>query len=171
VSNKVQRARITSAQALSGELRSPLAGVTNAAWNRLVNALMIDDDRGPLKGKPRAFNARTHAGGLGCFGTLPRRLVEIGVLRSVVLKDGKAIAAGSDKRLISFLANPILQYKAVVVSLKKYDSTLASPLPAGMSRSGVLALHHRLGPKALLKWQGHQEPSTVALFRRANGIF
>jgi hypothetical protein len=132
---------------------------------------MISDDRGPLKGKPRAFNARSYAGGVGCFGILPRRLVEIGVLRSVVLKDGKAIAAGSDKRLIGFLANPILQYKAAVVSLKKYDSALTTPLPAGMTRSGALALHHRLGPKALLKWQSHQEPSTLALFRRANGLF
>jgi hypothetical protein len=158
-----------SAQTLHGSLRSPLMGVTVAAWNRFVNALMISDDRGPLKGKPRAFNSRTYAGGLGCFGMLPKRLVEIGVLKAVVYKNGKAHAS-ADKRALMFLANPIIQYKAFVISTKRY-SAVKVELPAGMTKSGALALFHRLGPNALLKWQQHQEPSTVALYQRANGLF
>jgi hypothetical protein len=169
VVNPFAKTAVTSSQALSGSLRSPLLGVTSAAWNRFVNALMLSDDRGPLKGKPRSFNSRTYAGGLGCFGMLPKRLVEIGVLKAVVYKNGKAHAP-ADKRSAMFLADPIIQYKAFVISMKRY-SAVKVELPASMTKSGLLALQHRLGPNALLKWQQHQEPSTVALFQRANGLF
>ncbi len=163
------RARVTSVEALNGELRSPLTGVPNLAWNKFVDALMIDDDRGPHKGRPRPFNARSHAGGLGCFALLPRRLVELHILKEVAFSKGKALAK-NDKWLVVFFANPISQYKALAVSLMRYSTALTS-LPEGMSRSGALALHHRLGPNALVKWQKHQQPSTLALFRRANGLF
>ncbi len=163
-------ARASATEMLNGALRSPLAGVPDLAWNRLIDALMIDDDSGPGKGRPRPFTARTYAGGLGCFGLLPKRLVEINVLQEVFVRKGRTYAA-KDKRLLAWLTNPIEQYKAVVTSLRRYDAALIAPLPEGVSRSGALALHHRLGPNALVKWSQHQEPSTIALFRRANGLF
>lgn len=151
-------------------LRSPLAGVSDLCWARFVDALTIDDDDGPNRGKRRAFNARTYAGGLGCFGILPRRLVDIGVARAVRVIEGKAIAVGFIKR--DFLANPLAQRDAFAASTQRYDAEIAKiVLPSGVSRSGALALCHRLGPEALAKWQKHKQPSTLALFQRANGLF
>jgi len=154
--------------ALDGaHLRSPLAGVSNLAWARFVDALTIDDDYGLRNGAPRPFDARTHAGGLGCFGILPRRLVDIGVARSVCIVDGRAIVAGLNR---DFLLNPLAQRDALDESIRRYDE-IGIVLPADMSRSGALALYHRLGPDALAKWQQHKQQSTIALFRRANGLF
>jgi hypothetical protein len=160
-----------AAAKISGILASPLTGVADFAWTRFVSALTIDDDRGANKGKPRRFDARAHAGGLGCFGISPRRLVELGVLKEVFVSKGRAIADPRDKRVVVFLSDPLLQRDALVASVRRYDRVLVDPLPAGMTRSGALALCHRLGPQALSKWVEHQEPSTVALFRRANGLF
>ena len=165
----IARAGMTAAEALAKD--APLKGVSRAAYDRFEDALTIDFDRGPRHGKPRAFNAVTRSG-LGCFGISPRRLVDIGVLEEVFVSRGKAIANPRDKRVVLFLADPILQREALVLSLKKYDAQLASTiLPAGMTRSGALALHHRLGPDALAKWAKYQAPSTIALFRRTNGLF
>lgn len=165
----IPRPRVTATEALNGELRSPLVGVSNLVWNRFVDALVINDDRGPGKGRPRPHNARTYAGGVGIFGMLPKRLVELHVIKEVSIRDGKTIAV-KDKLLLAFLANPIEQYRIFVLSIMGYSAALAA-LPEGMSRSGALALHHRLGPNALVKWQQHQQPSTIALFKRANGLF
>lgn len=149
-------------------LRSPLDGVTDQAWARFVDALTIDDDKGPNHGKPRPFNACTHAGGLGCFGILPRRLVDIDVARDVRVVDGKTIAIGVDP---SF-RNPLAQRDALAESMRRYDAEIAKiTLPTEMSRSGALSLYHRLGPEALAKWQKHKQEATIALFRRANGLF
>jgi len=158
--------------AFDSAVQSPLRGVSSLAWDRFVEALMIDDDHGPNKGKPRRFNTRTHAGGLGCFGILPRRLVELRVLKEAFVSKGKAIADPNDKRVIAFLSNPLLQRDVLIVSMRLYAAVIVKlTLPADMSLSGALALHHKLGPKALVKWQAHQEPATIALFQRANGLF
>ena len=153
---------------IQNNLTSPLSGVSDLAWARFVDALTIDDDDGLHNGAPRAFNARTHAGGFGCFGILPRRLVDIGVAKAVRVIDGKAIAVDFVRR--DFLANPLAQRDALTESMKRYDAAIGE-LPAEMSRSGALALYHRLGPEALSKWAQHKAGSTIALFQRANGIF
>jgi hypothetical protein len=155
---------------ISGMLVSPFKDVSDFAWTRFVTTLEIDDDRGPNRGKPRRFDARTNAGGLGCYGIPVRRLVELHVLKEVFVSKGKAIANPRDPRVVIFLADPLLQRDVLVASMKRYNLALSS-LPAGMTKSGALALCHRLGPQALAKWAKHQEPSTVALFRRANGLF
>lgn len=162
----------STVDAINTELRSPfVSGVSNRAWTRFVHALSISDERGPTHGQPRLFSSASYAG-LGCFAMRPRRLVEIGVLKSVVTIKGKTVPSPEDKqRLLAFLQNPIEQYRRMVVSLRRYDAALPSSLPEGMTRSGALALHHRLGPKALEKWAKHQEPSTTALFQRTNGLF
>lgn len=157
---------------ISGMLESPFKGVSDFAWTRFVTTLEIDDDydRGPNRGKPRRFDARTNAGGLGCYGIPVRRLVELGVLKEVFVSKGKAIADPRDKRVIIFLSDPLLQRDVLVASMKRYNLALSS-LPVGMTKSGALALCHRLGPNALVKWQQHKEPSTMALFQRANRLF
>ncbi len=150
--------------------RVPLAGVSDLAWARFVAALTIDDDDGLNNGFPRPFSARTHAGGLGCFGILPRRLVDLGVAKGVHKVDGKTIAAGFNSR--EFLADPLAQRDVLIESLQRYDAEIDKiKLPVEISRSGALALYHRLGPNALAKWQKHKQQSTMALFQRANGIF
>jgi hypothetical protein len=149
-------------------LVSPLSDVSALAWTRFVDALTIDDDDGLNNGHPRPFNARTHAGGLGCFGILPRRLVDIGMAQVVRIVDGKAVAVG----LRADFRNPLVQRDALGISIQRYDAEVAKVvLPSGMSRSGALALYHRLGPEALSKWQKHKQQSTIELFRRANGLF
>lgn len=147
------------------------SGVSERAFAQFLHVLTIDDDSGPTQGRPRQFNSISRSGGLGCFAISPLRLQDLGILKEVFVSKGKAIANPSDKRVKAFLSNPLLQRDAVLVSLKRYDATLSTPLPAGVTRSGALALHHRLGPKALVKWKQHQEPSTTALFQRANGLF
>ncbi len=160
---------------IRSDLTSPLTGVSNLAWARFADALTIDDDDGPNNGKPRPFNAVTHACGLGCFGISPRRLVDIGAARAVHLIRGKPIAVGFIPR--DFLTNPLAQRDALAISMKRYNVGIAGlridkiALPPEMSRSGVLALYHRLGPNALAKWQKHKQQSTLALFQRANGLF
>lgn len=164
------RAAALNAALEGARLHSPLTGVSDLAWARFVDALAIDDDNGPNNGKPRPFNAHTHAGGLGCFGILPRRLVDIGVAEDVRTIDGRAIAVGFLKR--DFLAKPLAQRDALGLSMQRYDAELAKiTLPSEVSRSGALALFHRLGPEALAKWQRHKQQSTLALFQRANGLF
>ncbi len=73
-----------------------------------------------------------------------------------------------------FLFSPLVQYNALVDSLRRYNRKLDDErlkLSRGMTRSGALALLHRLGPHALPKWERHQEPTTLALYKRANGLF
>ena len=90
-------------------------------------------------------------------------------------ESGKCVTVGDfipPMTRAKFLQNPLAQYNALIESLRRYDRHLASAvLPSGLSRSGALALHHRLGPCALSKWEEHQEKTTIALFQRANGLF
>jgi hypothetical protein len=160
-----------SAVLYNARLRSPLERVSDHAWARFADALTIDDDAGPNNGKPRWFSARTHAGGLGCFGILPRRLVDIGFAKMARVIDGRTVAVGLVR---GFLVNPLAQRDALNASIQRYDADLDKTvllLPSEISRSGALALYHRLGPDALAKWQKHKQQSTEALFRRANELF
>lgn len=158
--------------ALESAQRAPLDGVSSLEWVRFVHALTVDDDDGPNKGNTRPFNARTHAGGFGCFGMLPRRLVDLGIAENLRIVDGKAIAVSFVEGARAFLADPFAQRNALDESMRRYDGEIAKiTLPPDMSRSGALALYHRLGPAALSKWQQHKQPSTLALFQRANGLF
>jgi len=156
----------------------PLPGVDDQTWERFVSALSLCDV-GANKGRPRSFTERRD--GYGCFGLHPRRLVDLKVASGVRTIAGKAVSAvfaptkrapSADAAERAFLASPSDQYDVLFVSLALYDKIVAvGALPAGMTRSGALALYHRLGPHAIEKWAEHKERSTVALFERTNGLF
>lgn len=161
-------------------LRAQLPGISNEAWTQFIHALTIADEVAdpddPGFGRPRAFDARLPSGGLGCFGILPRRLADLGRFRNIrVDNEGRRCVVVGD--FISPMTwekftNPLAQYDFLLDSLRRYDRRLSGEaLPEGMTRSGALALHHRLGPSALSKWAEHQETSTMALYRRTNGLF
>lgn len=162
-------------------LRSQLHEVSDAPWTRLVHALTIaDDPRDPSCGGPRPFDARTPAGGYGCFDFRPQRLADLGLMRRVRVDNasgrcffvGEFIPPMTEEGFLQRHGAPFVQYDALTDSLRRYDRRLEGvQLPPGMTRSGALALHHRLGPCALPKWARHQEPTTRALYRRANGLF
>ena len=161
-------------------LRAPLSGVPNEAWSQFVHALAIADEicdpQSPDYQRPRAPDARTPSGGLGCFDLRPPRLADLGLMRGVRVDNttgccvwvGEFILPMTQAR---FFQNPLVQYNALCESLRRYDRQVAAALPEDMTRSGMLALHHRLGPRAFVKWAEHQEPATMALFHRANGLF
>jgi hypothetical protein len=163
-------------------LRAPLGGPSNEQWTRFVHALTIcdgcNDARAgrPHAPHPRSFGACGPSGGLGCFGILPRRLADLGLMRAVRASndDGRRRTRGefcAPMTAVKFLA-PLVQYNVLIESLRRYDrAAAASDMPAGMSRSGALALFHRLGPMAMAKWAEHKEPATIALFTRANKLF
>lgn len=153
---------IAAQSQVAGFLRSPASGATSEQWTRFVHALSIDvceldasDAPCPWYGLPRPIGAITRGECLGAFGLRRARFVELG-------------SAVSERK---FLASPLVQYNALVESTRRYNTTLVQ-IPADMTRSGALALLHRLGAGAIEKWEsGPRNKGTVALFERANGLF
>lgn len=162
-------------------LRPQLSGITTEQWTAFIHALSVDDCRGPGRGKPRPFGAVGPGGALGAFAMRPTRLGDLGLMRKVTrsidAETGGRVWSGSfvpPMTAQKFMTSPLVQYNALVESMRRYDAWLRESFGnsmAGMTRSGALALLHRLGPGALRKWEAHKEPSTVALFERANGLF
>lgn len=167
---------ITRGHALldAGAHQRRLHGITVDVWRTFTHALTIDDEEGPNKGQPRPFNARTLAGGYGCFDMRPRRLADLGYMRNIRRGTlaGRVVTVGdfipSVMTEAKFLFDPDAQHDALLESLRRYDRLA---MVAGASRSGSLALYHRLGPDAPQKWLAHQEPSTLSLYRRTNNLF
>lgn len=145
-------------------IHSPLSGVPDAAWTRLVCTL----ETAPLR-------HISESNGLGCYEMRPRRLGDLGLMTDLhIARRGKRqIWEGTfvpPLTQIAFLANPILQYSALAESIARYDVNL-NDLPEGVSRSGALAILHRAGPSGLTSWMRTRIPSTERLFERTNEIF
>ncbi len=148
-------------------LRAQLLGVSDESWQQFIHALTIGTD-----GNPRSFGARTTAGGYGCFDLRPRRLADLGLMRRIRVDNssGRCFTVGDfvlPMTETKFLLSPLAQYNTLLESLRRYDKL---PTMLGISRSGSLALRHRLGPNAATKWVAHQEPSTTALLKRTNDL-
>lgn len=163
-------------------LRSQLHGVADETWRKFVHALTICDEQGAdgqLRNTPRGFDARSYAGGYGCFDLRPKRLADLGLMRNVhtELLSGRVICVGDFIAPMTerkFLSSPLAQYNTLLESLRRYDAKLldvAQNAAQNITRSGSLALLHRLGPNAISKWLSHQERSTLALYNRTNGLF
>lgn len=184
MSTPTQAPRHAAPHAFDGTwpLLAQLHGVENVAWRRFIHALTVDDEIGPTHGKPRPHHAETSAGGLGCFDLRPPRLADLGLVRDLRVDNS------SGRRLVRctfvlpltrerFLGAPLVQYNALLESLRRYDAALhamlsaGTKLPDGMTRSGALALFHRLGPKALDKWSKYKNRATIALYQRTNKLF
>ncbi len=157
-------------------LKSEILGVSDEGWTAFAKAM-----RTAQPGAVSASNA------LGMFELKPRRLADLGLMRSIsstrsatgrMVWIGEFVAPLSQKK---FLADPKLQYRAFAKSMSEYvrglrNGTIPRPdggHPEGMTLSGVLAVLHRCGPKGLKNWNEADKrfPDTVALFERANGAF
>lgn len=149
-------------------MRSPIAGVADDGWARLVSALEVQ----PV----RAVSA---SGGLGSYDTRPRRLVELG------LATGRGYARGPAGRYVHkcslappmtterFLADPVAQYGALVKSVSAYHAEIASgtlKVPSGATLAGALAVLHRGGRGALSAWPELFE-ETRRLYEAARDAF
>lgn len=147
---------------------SPLAGVSDAAWCKLVMALEVQ----PL-------NAVSESGGLGAYDIRPRRLVELGYaqnLQSTRTETGRQvyvcdfIAPWERNR---FLADPIAQYAVLARSMLVYHGLARSGdlrVPSEVGLSGAFAILHVGGHGALRGWPDLFE-RTRELYERARGLF
>lgn len=156
---------------------TPPFGATPDAWEAFLDALSTSED-----GRKRSFTETRE--GYGAFGILPKRLVDLKIAAAVRCKAGIALSAVFRPTRLAptaalaeraFLMSPDAQRRVLLVSLALYDKNVLQAnellLPEGMTRSGALALLHRLGPRALEKWAAYQSPSTRALYERCNGLF
>lgn len=162
--------------ATSRMLESPFDDVPDEAWTDFVLAM-----------KTQAPSASSASNELGMFAMKVRRLADLGLVTN--LKNSR----GPTGRMVwtcdwvspmsenAFLASPKQQYKAFVVSTKRYyngllDGTIEMPddgRPDGMTLSGALAILHKCGPNGLKTWSDEDDrfPSTRALYDGANGAF
>jgi hypothetical protein len=149
------------------QLKSPLAGVPDGAWEKFVKALEVQ----PIK-------AVSESGGLGSYDLRPRRLVELGFaknLRSKRTDKGRqvyecdlAAPMTSDR----FLKDPIVQYNVLAKSIAKYAEDLdrGAIKKPDVSKAGALAILHVGGRGALQSWPELFE-NTRAVYEAAQGAF
>ena len=149
-------------------LRSPLPGVSNAAWVRFAAALEVQ--------APHLVSA---SGGYGSYDLRPRRLVDLGYARAprrVRTKAGRMIYVcefvepWTQER---FLADLLAQHQALALSMRLYHQDLTAgklQRPQGLSLAGALAILHVGGPGALRGWPTLFK-NTRARFARAQGAF
>lgn len=152
-------------------MRSPIPGVSDAAWMRWVAAL----DAQPI-------DAVGPSGGLGSYDMRPRRLKELGLARSVRLE-----RAPSGRQVYScelappltrarFLRDMVLQAAVLARSARGHYDDLARAsgeglrLPEGQTLAGALAVLHRGGRGALARWPDLFEDTRV-LWEKARGCF
>lgn len=149
-----------------GVFRSPLPGVPDRAWRRLVRVLEV-----------QGVGETSGSGGLGAFDVPARRLVELGLASGL---RHEATPAGGYRRTCDFapaikglLSDPFLQYGVLSFSLSRYDENMRVgriKRPVDLSRAGALALLHRGGRGALAAWPDLY-PKTAALVERARSAF
>lgn len=150
-------------------LASPFPNVSSEKWTEFVRVMMT---------APSASVSASNA--LGAFEMMPRRLVDLGILKH----DLKRVRSETSKRVIwaavsgpdherarAFLKSLPLQFRTFMCSMKDYYLTIeknAVKLPQDCTLSGALALLHRAGLAGL---SGSRFPATQLVFERANGIF
>jgi len=148
-------------------LTSPLAGVSASAWSTFVRAL-----------DTQTIGAVSASGGYGSFDLRPRRLAELGYMQDLrsANRNGRTIQVGdfilplTEEKL---LADPILQYKILVNSIKGYDAELTVgevTRPTTVSRAGALAILHRGGRGALRAWP-RLFSDTQIIYTATQGLF
>ena len=147
---------------------SPLAGVSDEAWNRFVYAMDV-----------QAMNAVSESGGFGSFDIRPRRLAELGLmtnLRSTRTDGGRQILTGDFVLPLSrerFLSSPVRQYNTFVLSITKYDEDIEAgklEVPDGIEHSEALVILHVGGRGALAGWPDVFD-STKIRVKRAGRLF
>ena len=150
---------------------SPLAGVPDEAWERLVYAMSI-----------QPINAVSDSGGLGCFAMRPRRLAELGVMgmdsiRGERTKKGRQIEVGEFVLPYTrdrFLGNPTTQSEIFTLSMTKYDADIQDgtiKIPEGIGHAETLVVLHVGGRGALKRWPDGIFPNTAKLIERCGRIF
>ena len=145
---------------------SPLAGVTDLAWQRFVAVLEV-----------QMIGDVSASGGLGSFDMRPRRLVELEYatgLRSVRTDEGRQVQAcdliRSQRR---FLADTIAQYAAFQRSCVLYSQAMQRgdiKKPDDVSLSGALCILQVGGKGALAGWPKLFE-NTRARYEAAKDLF
>jgi len=144
---------------------SPLEGVSADAWQRLIAPLAV-----------QTAGAISESGGLGTYGILPRRLVELGYATNLRRLDGGKrqvcdfVLPWTQSR---FLADPIAQYAVLVKSMRAYyDALRGGDLSKAneMTIAGALAVLHVGGRGALKSWPTLFS-NTRALHDAAQGAF
>lgn len=158
--------------AVNVEHRSPLPGVTDAAWTRFVYVCATAPAR-----HVSASNA------YGMFEMFPRRLADFGLvenLRRTRATSGRVVWEGDFVAPLTaelFLSSPRAQYRAFCLSIVDYAERIARgdikvSAAAGLTMSGVLALLHRSGPQGVDSWtKGKCFETTRSLVGRAQGVF
>ena len=147
-------------------LGSPLSGVSDEDWTCF--ALLV---------RSAPVRAVSAANAIGMFEITPRRLADLGLmtnLESARAPSGRTVYVGEFVKpwsLGRFLSNPKAQYAAFTQSMKDYFARLPAVMPAGLSRSGALAVLHRVGPQGLETWCERRFPNTEAFVEKVNGIF
>lgn len=143
-------------------LGSALPGVSDAAWDAFVRAMSA-----------RPIRSAAPSGGIGSFDLRQRRLGEIGVMANMRREAGRWVGdlLPQYARLGEDAAQ---QYQVFVLSTRLYDAVQAEgriPRPAGVTRSGALAILHCGGTEALRAWPEGAFKTTMETFGRANNIF
>jgi len=149
-------------------LKSELPGVSDEEWTQFVLAM-----------KTANLNEVSDSNAYGMFEMKPRRLVDLGLMKSVkpvnARSTGHMAWKGEWKSPLSekgFLESAEVQYRAFSESMKRYAKALEKR-PNDMTLSGALAVLHRCGPNGLVIWgdEDRRFPDTVALFDATNGLF
>lgn len=147
---------------------SPLTGISDEAWAKFLTAMCVQPQH-------TVSDSREY----GCFALSARRLGEMCLMKNLrrvknarggLVSDGDFVLPMTKDK---FLSDYQVQYQYFVKSMLDYTTSLeADNLPEGASKSGTLALLHRVGSGGLASWsKGKRFPRTVDLFQRANQIF
>lgn len=159
-------------------LRSPLPEASDDQWARFVRLMQVGD-----------VAAVTPTGQVGVFQTRLKRLEDLGLARDVrrASRDGSPRWSATFKpplTLARLLADPLLQYRIFVVSMKRYrDEVLARHRDAigkeiegkPATLSGLMAVSQHAGP-ALGSWIANEADrrrfqQTTAAYNRTTGVF
>lgn len=155
----------------ASSLKSPLPGVSLAAWQRFVSALEVQ--------RMDQVSAR---GGFGSYDLRPKRLEEIGYVTDLARQGGRRqrgkpqvyacrfLPPWSRER---FLADASAQIEALSKSMRGYAEDLAAgrlQQPDGLSLAGALAILHVGGRGALAAFPDLFD-HTRAVCERARGAF
>ena len=158
--------------------RSPIPEASDQQWARFVRLMQAGD-----------VAAVTPSGQLGIFQTRLKRLQDLGLARDVrrVNGDGGArwtAAFRPPLTLARLLADPLIQYRIFVASMRRYRSQILAEHRAAIGTviegkpatlSGLLAVAHHAGP-ALASWLASADDrrrfaKTTAAYGRSTGVF